>query len=312
MFGVLAEEGHDLDGGGSGADDGDAFVRKLVQSAGGVSAGVLIVPARGVKAVAGEVVDSWDARELRTVVGSGSHDQKAGAELVAAIRADPPALDRRIPAQRPNHGTEQRLLVEAKMTADPLALLEDLAAIGVAVLGEIAHLLEQRHVAIRLDVALHPGVAVPIPGAAEVAAHLDDADVADAGFLHTRSREQAGKASTEDGDIEIFRDRIPFDGRRVGIDFVEVGEIFRGLDVLPLAFGPHALVALAVIALPKRGNIDVLGCSGWFAAHLLFPSRACSTPHFRSPASASAEQARGNLLAQYTVMGRLPTGTTMF
>ena len=66
------------------------------------------------------------------------------------------------------------------MPADPLGVLEDLGDEGVLLLRHVAELLEQRQVAVRLDVALRAGVAVPVPGAAEVAAGLDDAEVGDA------------------------------------------------------------------------------------------------------------------------------------
>src|SRR5438105_2427939 len=63
------------------------------------------------------------------------------------------------------------------MPADPLGMLPDFGALGVFLLGDVAGLLEQRHVDVGFGVAGQAGIAVPVPGAAEVGAALDDADV---------------------------------------------------------------------------------------------------------------------------------------
>jgi hypothetical protein len=46
-----------------------------------------------------------------------------------------------------------------------------------------ARLLEQREVDVGLHVALGPRIAVPVPGAAEITALFNDADIVDAGLL---------------------------------------------------------------------------------------------------------------------------------
>jgi len=56
-------------------------------------------------------------------------------------------------------------------------VFEDLGDVGVFLLRDVAELFEQRQVAIGFDIALRAGIAVPVPGAAEVSAGLDDADV---------------------------------------------------------------------------------------------------------------------------------------
>ena len=93
------------------------------------------------------------------------------------------------------------------MLGDPAAVLEDLGAAGVLLGRDVAGLLEQRQVDVGLDVALRPRVAVPVPGAAEVAALLDDADVVDAGLLEAGTGDEPGQATTDDGDRDLVLQR---------------------------------------------------------------------------------------------------------
>ena len=56
---------------------------------------------------------------------------------------------------------------EIESLRDRLDVLADLLALRVALLRDVLHLLEHRHVAVRLDVAHDARVAVPVPGAAD-------------------------------------------------------------------------------------------------------------------------------------------------
>ena len=89
---------------------------------------------------------------------------------------------------------KQRVVVELVVPGDALRVLEDLGRVGVLLLRDVAELLEQRQVAVALDVALGAGIAVPVPGAAEVAARLDDAEVLEAGLAQPRAQ-PAGRRS---------------------------------------------------------------------------------------------------------------------
>ena len=62
-----AEMGHRLHRGGAGADDTDDLVVETGQAAILVAAGIGIVPPAGVKGVTLEVLDPWNARQLRLV-----------------------------------------------------------------------------------------------------------------------------------------------------------------------------------------------------------------------------------------------------
>ena len=67
---------------------------------------------------------------------------------------------------------KQRVVVEVVVLCDALRVLEDLGREGVLLLRDVAELFEQRQVAVAFDVALGARIAVPVPGAAEVAAGL--------------------------------------------------------------------------------------------------------------------------------------------
>src|SRR5262249_35222875 len=118
-------------------------------------------------------LDAGDARQLRSIQGTARHDHEARADVVAAVGAEPPALDLLVPAYAANQRVEERAVVEAELMRDPPELLEDLEAIDVLPRRHVARLFEQRDVAIGVVVALQPGKAVPVPAAAEVTGQID-------------------------------------------------------------------------------------------------------------------------------------------
>jgi hypothetical protein len=75
------------------------------------------------------------------------------------------------------------------VSADRLAVGKYLGTFSVTFAGHRPDFLQKRHIAVRLDVASNAGVAVPVPGATEVAALLDDAEGLDA-LLHQIRRGQ--------------------------------------------------------------------------------------------------------------------------
>src|SRR3546814_1299015 len=82
------------------------------------------------------------------------------------------------------------------MLADPAGMFEQFGRIGIFLGRDIARLFEQRHVDIGFDVALGAGIAVPVPGAAEIAGLFDDANVGDADLVQFRRREKATETAT--------------------------------------------------------------------------------------------------------------------
>ena len=133
VLGVPTEVRHQLDAGRAGADEGDPLVGQLVSPPSGVAAGVVVVPTRGVEHVSpgGTVVlDAGDAGQFRAVVGTLGHHDEPRADLVAAVGADLPPLQRVVPAQFAHLGGEQRTVVETEVLADVAAVAEDLGAVG--------------------------------------------------------------------------------------------------------------------------------------------------------------------------------------
>ena len=74
---------------------------------------------------------------------------------------------------------------------------------GIFLGRAMAGLLEQRHIDHRGGVALRAGIAVPVPGAAEIAALLDDAHIVDAGLDQPRAGDEARKAAADKGEGHV-------------------------------------------------------------------------------------------------------------
>ena len=105
-----------------------------------------------------------------------------------------------VPRDGRDLGREAGALVQVEVPGDATAVLEDLRCAGVLLARDVAGLLQQREVDVGLDVALCARVPVPVPGAAEVAALLDDAKVVDARLPEPGAGDQAGEAAADDGD----------------------------------------------------------------------------------------------------------------
>jgi hypothetical protein len=253
---VLAEERHALDRGGAGADDRDPLVAEPVEHrVEPVAAGIVIIPAHCVEAVALEVPDARRAGQLRAVERARRHHHEASADVVAPVGAHAPPPDPVVPAQRGYQRAEQRVLVQSEMAADQLAVFEDLGAVGIALLRHVSHFLEQRQVGIGFDVALHAGIAVPVPCAAEIAAAVDDADVPDSRFLQPPRDIEAGKAAAEHDDVDLVGDGLARRGRRIGE--LEILLILAAhLDILREAFLAVPLLGLAPVFLAQEVEID--------------------------------------------------------
>ena len=227
LLGGRAEVGHALHGGGAGADDADALAGEPVEAPVGVAAGVVVVPAAGVERVA--------LRTTRCPGMPGSFGRCSGplAMHTKRARSSSPRLvatiqrARRRPTQRRDLGLEQRRRRRGRSARRCCRLCSRISgARRVLLLRDVADLLEQRQVDVRLDVALRARVAVPVPGAAEVAALLDDADVVDAGLLEAGAGEQAAEAAADDDDVDLVGQRVALD--RLDVRIVEVvGEAAR-------------------------------------------------------------------------------------
>src|SRR5262249_23611524 len=134
----------------------------------------------------------------------------------------------------------------------------------ILLLRDVAGFLEQRQVDVRFDIALRSGVAIPVPGAAEVAALLDDAKVLHARLAQTCAREQAAEAAADNQNLQRLMQGL---GGEAGLDIRIVDivtEVSPDLDVLFVTVGTDALVALlAVLGAESIGiETELFGTAG--------------------------------------------------
>ncbi len=169
-----------------------------------------------------------------------------------------------VPAHLGDLGLEARVAVQVEVAADRLAVGEDLGRLRVLLLRDVADLLEQRQVDVRLDVAGGAGVAVPVPRATEVAALLDDADVVDAGLAQPGAGEQPAEASADDQHLHVVDQRLAFERCDVGI--LDVVLVLAGdLDVLVVAVVAEPLVSFGAVLLAQGVGVEVGVCREFIA-----------------------------------------------
>jgi hypothetical protein len=153
-------------------------------------------------------------------------------------------------------GLEADVAVQIELAGDRLAVVEDLAAVGVLLLRHVADLLEERQVGVGLDVAGDARVAVPVPGASEVRRRVDDADVFDAGLAQPCPGQEAPEAAPDHQHLDLVEERRALEaGLRVRI-VEEVGELALDLDVLLVAVLAQAPVALLAVPLAQRRRVE--------------------------------------------------------
>ncbi len=182
-----------------------------------------------------ERFETFDLRELRLGESAVGADDESRLHMIAAVGREVPHLLDGIPLSRGNSGLKGCQLVQVVLSRDRLAVRENLGTLGVVVLRHVVHLVEQRQVVIRDDVACHTGVSIPVPGAADIRAALDDPNALDAVLAQSRGGQQRRESSADkqnfDGIVDWFARR---DFAGVRIDFVsrqlarQVGRVLRG------------------------------------------------------------------------------------
>ena len=248
----LGQRRHALDAARPGADEGDDLVRQAGEGLVRPAAGVLVVPPRRVERAPGEVLHARDGGQLHEVEDPDGQHVPAAADLVAAVGADPPPGRVLVPLGAGHPGVEQGVGHEVEPVGDRLEVAPDLLAERVALGGDVVELLEHRDVDVRLDVAHHARVAVPVPGAPDAARLVDDADPLDAGLAEVGAGEDPGDPPAHDHDIDLVGDRVALDDRCERVVAV-AGEVLVGLQVADVgAAGDQPLVALG----------EVLGADG--------------------------------------------------
>jgi len=251
----LAEVRNALHGGRTGPDDAHPLVLEPDQVPVGVTTRVGEVPAAGVEQVPTEGLDAGEARELRAAQGpDGGHDV-ARRHAVVTIGGHDPTGGLVVPAHPGDQSAEARVVVEAVAAGDRPTVLEDLGTVRVLLGRKVPDLLQEGQVDVRLDVALHSRIAVPVPGAPHVGARLHDANAPESGLAQARARQQSAESSAHDYDVDVVVERGP---REVGIRIrigQETGEFAGELAVLVVAVGSKALVAFLAVPGPDRVEV---------------------------------------------------------
>ncbi len=146
------------------------------------------------------------------------------------------------------------------MLTDAAAVFGDLGGVRVLLARHVAGLFEQGKVDERCGVALRTGIPIPIPGAPEIAALLDDPYVGDAGLLQPGARDQPGEAAADEGHLDLVGQRRSGFGLRVRV-VEEVGELADRLDVLVVSVLPESLVAFGRVLAQQRLPVELDGGS---------------------------------------------------
>ena len=218
-----------------------------VRGSSGPAAGVPVVPPRRVERAPGEVLHARDGGQLHEVEDPDGQHVPAAADLVAPVGADPPPGRVLVPLGPGHPGVEQGVGHQVEPVGDRLEVAADLLAEGVAPGGDVVELLEHREVDVRLDVAHHARVAVPVPGAPDPAGLVDDADPLDAGLAELGAGEDPGDPPAHDHDVDLVGDRVALDDRRERVVAV-AGEVLVGPQVADVgAAGDQPLVALGQV-----------------------------------------------------------------
>src|SRR5215472_18350008 len=204
MLSVFGEVGDALNRRRAGSDHRDTLVSELVEIPVGVSAGIPVVPATGVKGVPLVTVDSGNSGQLGPVEGTVGHHDVARAQEVITIGADQPPALLLAPSDFRDQGLKESAAIQIVLLADAARVREDFRREGILLFRQVSGLLEQRKIDVRLDVALRARIAIPVPGASKVAALLDDAQVLHARLTQTCAREQTAKATADDHDLQRF------------------------------------------------------------------------------------------------------------
>jgi hypothetical protein len=116
-------------------------------------------------------------------------------------------------------------------------------------------------------------VPVPVPGAADVAASLDDADVRDAGLLQAGARHQPREAAADNHDHRFVEDGYPVDRLRITV-LQEVRKATSRLQVLVVPVRSQPFLSLGAVLPPQFLPVD----SGW--GELLSGGTSCGHAPF--------------------------------
>src|SRR6202011_5329014 len=96
-----------------------------------VAARIVVIPAAGVKGTAFEILEAWDAGQLRRAERTIRHHDELRLDRVAAMGMYDPARDLFIPTHLRDFGLEAGVFVEIEGLGDSLAMRENFRAARV-------------------------------------------------------------------------------------------------------------------------------------------------------------------------------------
>ena len=129
-----------------------------------------------------KLLNAWDPRQTRAIGRPGAQADMSCAHGIPPVGCHEPQGLVLEPAQLGHPGLKHRVFIKIEMLAYSLGMLVNLRGIRIAKFRYVAGFLQKRQVTIGFDVALCPGITVPVPSTTKITAALNNADVANAGL----------------------------------------------------------------------------------------------------------------------------------
>ena len=164
-------------------------------------------PAAGEIDLALEVLDAVDLRRFWRGEAAGGHDVVAAGNACAIFCREPPAFRGLVPIRRRDLGAKADVAPQIVSVGDEAEIAQDFRLRGVFLRPLPRALqfgIERVAVIDGLNVAARAGIAVPVPGAADVAGLLDH-HRREAGLAQAMQEIEAGKSGADHGDIDLLR-----------------------------------------------------------------------------------------------------------
>ena len=162
-------------------------------------------PLAGVKHLALEEVEPVEMRPVGRREAADRHDAEPGRAALVGVRLDIPAFPGFVEGERRHPGAEADVAPEVEPVRHMVGIGQDFRLRGVFLgplpllvqfLGEGIGILQA------LDIAARAGIAVPVPGAAYIAAGLEDPR-REAELAQAVQHVHAGKARPDDHGVEV-------------------------------------------------------------------------------------------------------------
>ena len=191
-----------LHGGGARADDADALAGKLQR---------LARPVRGVEGGPAEIRHSFDLGHLRDGERADRRDEPAGARAMPVLRLDLPGEPVLVPGRADDPRPEPDIAAQVELVGDEVHIAQGLG-LGREMLAPLPFLQqfpgEGKAVAVALGIEARAGIAVPVPGAADIAAGLEHPHP-EAKFPEPVKLVEAGNAGADHDGVIVFAVRRP-------------------------------------------------------------------------------------------------------